>query len=102
MEELIQAVDYKPAKQEEFDPHANLKSEYQELKEFLGYIYADNDKAFLSVNKVFFERPASSLDTLNLARILYDDKNYQQCAQVLKLYCVKQSQSGPVQNQPEE
>lgn len=39
-------------------------------------------------NKVFFEQPGSTLDTLNLSRILFEEGEYVDCASILKIYCV--------------
>lgn len=38
------------------------------------------ESASASFNKVFFERPSESLDILNLARTLFDLKEYRKCA----------------------
>ena len=40
--------------------------------------------AAVSFNKVFFERPSEALDILNLARTLFDLKEYRKCAFTLE------------------
>ena len=55
------------------------ETEYIELCDQVG------DESF---NKVFFEHPNSALDYLNVARILFDDKEYQNCANLLQSYCL--------------
>ena len=39
-----------------------------------------NEAASTKFNKVFFERPSETLDKLNLARTLFDLKEYRKCA----------------------
>jgi hypothetical protein len=40
-------------------------------------------------NKVFFERPSETMDQINLARILFDLKEYRKCAFNLKAISVR-------------
>jgi len=35
-------------------------------------------------NKVYFERPSAVLDSLTLARILFDGRDYLECAAILE------------------
>jgi hypothetical protein len=58
-------------------------SEYIELTDCVGK--KDEEGPF---NKVFFEHPNSALDFLNVARILFDEREYQNCANILQPYCL--------------
>ena len=43
-------------------------------------------------NKVFFEHPNDALDYLNVARIMFDEKEYQNCYNLLESYCLPGTQ----------
>lgn len=48
---------------------------------------------YMSFNKVFYERRTEATDALNLARILFDLKEYRKCAHVLKPFATTKHQS---------
>lgn len=46
-----------------------------------------------SFNKVYFERPNEATDSLNLARVLFDLREYRKCVNLLKTYANPKYQS---------
>jgi len=60
------------------------KAEYSELADYL----REGDKSSLPFYRVFEEHPSGVLDALNLARILFDERDYVNCASILKIYCI--------------
>jgi hypothetical protein len=48
----------------------------------------DIEKSAVPFNKVFFETPSNALDVLNLSRLHYQDGEYTECADLLKVYSV--------------
>ena len=62
-------------------------SDSLEESDFVGSITSGSlpdAAASAKFNKVFFERPSETLDKLNLARTLFDLKEYRKCAHNLE------------------
>lgn len=68
----------------ETDSFEMQKAEYSELADYL----REGDKSSLPFYRVFEEHPSGVLDALNLARILFDERDYVNCASILKIYCI--------------
>ena len=71
---------------EEADTTLLIKASQVELADSLhSNELVDSQHAF---NKVFFEQPSSALDSLNLARVLFDNHEFKKCSFILKPFCV--------------
>ena len=69
-----------------FQSQNEIFSDSLEESDFTGSITnnSSNEAASTKFNKVFFERPSETLDKLNLARTLFDLKEYRKCASNLE------------------
>lgn len=71
------------SKSQKKEEKSNPDSGYIELADYVSKL--DSDKPF---NKVFFEHPNNALDFLNIARLLFDEREFENCANLLQPFCV--------------